>query len=254
MCYDIQTKLEAQLKRARRMNQKEVIRDLETTLEPYLAQWYHVSGFEHPSLLIYTNETPTLPSPATWGLIREWTKNREQANKLRRKTINARGESIFDKASFRYAAIHKHCLITVNGFYEHHHRAKKTFPYYIQQKDGNPMTIAGLCSDWFDQETEKTQRTFCIVTCKANLLLSKIHNNPKLSEARMPLILSDEKADEWLLPIDNLNAKKYIQNKVHPSSKKLISHTVRPLRGKLAIGNLPDASKVYLYDELNELF
>ncbi|MCY1633601.1 hypothetical protein [Marinifilum sp. D737] len=57
MCYDIQAKLEAQLKRARRLNQAEVIRELETELEPYITNWHHVSGFAHPNLIIYTNET-----------------------------------------------------------------------------------------------------------------------------------------------------------------------------------------------------
>ncbi|MDE5419633.1 SOS response-associated peptidase [Labilibaculum sp. DW002] len=254
MCYDIQAKLEAQLKRARRMNQKDVIRELETNLEPYITQWHHVSGFSHPSLLIYTNETPALPSPASWGLIPEWTKNQEQANKLRKNTINARGESIFEKPSFRDSAKHKRCLITVDGFYEHHHRAKKSFPYFIRKANGNPITLAGLWSEWLNKESGELQRTFSIVTCKANSLLAEIHNNPKLAGPRMPLILDEDEEDNWLQAINSKEDQQEIQALIRPSEEELIAYTVRPLRGKNAIGNTPKASAEYYYDELNTLF
>lgn len=254
MCYDIQAKLEAQLKRARRLNQKDVIRELESNLEPYITQWHHVSGFAHPHLLIYTNETPALPSPASWGLIPEWTKDRQQAIQLRLTTINARGESIFEKASFRDSAKHRRCLITVDGFFEHHHRGKKTFPYFIRKQNGDAMTMAGLWAKWLDRETGVWERTFSIVTCKANPLLAGIHNNPKLSEARMPLLLPDSNADEWLQPIRNKKDQEQILRLVQASSEELIAYTVRPLRGKLALGNRPEVTKEYFYDELNELF
>lgn len=254
MCYDIQAKLEAQLKRARRMNQKDVIRELETNLEPYITQWHHVSGFAHPSLLIYTNDTPTLPSPACWGLIPEWTKDQEQANKLRKNTINARGESIFNKPSFRDAAKQKRCLITVDGFYEHHHRAKKSFPYFIRKANGNPITLAGLWSEWLNKESGELQRTFSIVTCKANSLLAEIHNNPKLAGPRMPLILDEDEEDNWLQAINSKKDQQEIQALIRPSEEELFAHTVRPLRGKSAIGNTPEASAEYFYDELNTLF
>ncbi len=254
MCYDIQAKLEAQLKRARRMNHKDVIRELETNLEPYITQWHQVSGFSHPNLLIYTNETPTLPSPASWGLIPEWTKDQEQANKLRKNTINARGESIFEKPSFRDAAKHKRCLITIDGFFEHHHREKKSFPYYIRKANGDSITLAGLWSDWFNKESGELQRTFSIVTCKANSLLAEIHNKPKHAGPRMPLILAEDKEDNWLLPINSKEDQQEIQSLIRTSAEKLIAHTVRPLRGKSAVPNMQEASNEYFYDELNTLF
>jgi len=251
MCYDIQAKLEAQLKRAKRMNQKEIIRELETDLEPYITQWHHVSGFTHPNLLIYTNETPTLPSPASWGLVPEWTNDLEQANKLRNLTINARGESIFDKPSFRNSAKNKRCIITINGFFEHHHRGKKVFPYFIHKKDKDTLNIAGLWAEWLNKQNGEIERTFSIVTCRANTLLSGIHNSPKLSGPRMPLILNEKSVDFWL---DTNLDKEKINSLIQPSTEELVAHTVRTLRGKHSFGNIPKVSEEFFYDELNELF
>jgi putative SOS response-associated peptidase YedK len=58
--------------------------------------------------------------------------------------------------------------------------------------------LAGLWSEWHSKEQNRTLNTCSIVTTKANPLMAKIHNNPKLSEARMPLILRDGAEDNWL--------------------------------------------------------
>ncbi|MFO7719874.1 MAG: SOS response-associated peptidase family protein [Gillisia sp.] len=52
-----------------------------------------------------------------------------QLKELWNKTLNARGETIFEKPSFRESANHNRCLIYINGFYEHHHLDGKTFPF-----------------------------------------------------------------------------------------------------------------------------
>lgn len=114
--------------------------------------------------------------------------------------------------------------------------------------------MAGLWAEWSDYETGVLERTFSIVTCKANALLAKIHNNPKLSEPRMPLILNENNADEWLMPISSKSDQEQIMKLIRASNEVLTAYTVRPLRGKLAIGNQAEVSKEYLYDELNELF
>lgn len=254
MCYDIQAKLEAQLKRARRLNHKDIIRELETELEPFISSWHHVSGFAHPHLLIYTNEEPNVPSLASWGLIPPWTKDENQAKKLRMNTINARGESIFEKPSFKQSAMHNRCLISVDGFFEHQHKNGKTFPYFIQKQDGEPMNLAGLWSNWINKQTGEIAKSFTIVTVKANPFMAEIHNNPKLKEARMPLLLTDDKADEWLHTTHHSADADRIKDLMKPSDENLMAYTVRPLRGKKAVGNVPQASEEYFYDELNTLF
>jgi len=73
MCYDIKTSLETQLKRAKRFNDERAIREIEEKLLPYLdLPLYHASGYSHPSLLIYTNDSPKTPIIASWGLVPHW--------------------------------------------------------------------------------------------------------------------------------------------------------------------------------------
>lgn len=95
------------------------------------------------------------------------------------------------------------------------------------------MTIASLCDEWADKKTGEILHTFTIVTTKANPLLAKIHNNPKLKEARMPVILRQGAENEWLETSPE-KAKKLIKPFVE---KTLDAYTVRPLRGKASVGN-----------------
>ena len=136
MCYDIKTSLETQLKRAKRFNDEQAIREIEEKLLPYLdLPLYHASGYSHPSLLIYTNDSPHIPIIASWGLVPHWVKDNTQRKKIWNNTLNARGETIFEKPSFRESARSKRCLIYVDGFYEHHHFKGKTYPFLIKRKD-----------------------------------------------------------------------------------------------------------------------
>ncbi len=54
----------------------------------------------------------------------------------------ARGETIFEKPSFRESARYKRCLIYVDGFYEHHHFKGKTYPFLIKKKNNEPVILA----------------------------------------------------------------------------------------------------------------
>ncbi len=253
MCYDIKTSLETQLKRAKRFNDEKAIREIEEKLLPYLdLPLYHASGYSHPSLLIYTNDSPHIPILASWGLVPHWVKDNVQRKKIWNNTLNARGETIFEKPSFRDSARYKRCLIYVDGFYEHHHFKGKTYPFLIKQKNNEPVILAGLWSDWVDIDTGEIQNTFSIVTTKGNTLLEKIHNNPKLVGPRMPLILPEEIAENWIAADlkDNLDIKS-LQKLIQPfPDGELESHTVSRLRGKQYIGNVEEVSKPFIYEDL----
>ncbi|WP_303921711.1 SOS response-associated peptidase [Draconibacterium sediminis] len=247
MCYDIKTKVEAALKRARHYGNEEAIQMLIEQFRPFLEEeFFHVSGFQHPKMLIYTSENFELPAIASWGLIPFWVKNEQQQLDIWNKTINARGESIFEKPSFRTSAKSKRCLVYIDGFFEHHHFGGKTYPFYIQRVDGEPIVLGGLWDEWTNKATGEVVNSFTIVTTKANALMKKIHNNPKLNEARMPLILNEEEADKWLNGTA-AEAKAMIQ----PATDGLLkAHTVRRLRGKEAVGNSPEAIEEFVYPEL----
>jgi putative SOS response-associated peptidase YedK len=253
MCYDIKASLEAQLKRVLRRGDQDAADQIREQLLPQTdLPLFHASGFSHPRLLIYTDASPDYPAVATWGLLPHWVRDRVQGQKLWNKTLNARGETIFEKPSFRKAARSNRCLIYVDGFYEHHHFKGKTYPFHIYREDGNPLIFAGLYSDWVDPETGELLTTFSIVTTEGNSMMAAIHNNPKLAGPRMPLILPDELADRWLDPVsDELDQQKLIELIQSYPQEGLAAHTVGKLRGREYRGNIPEISEEVAYPELH---
>lgn len=253
MCYDIKAQLETQLRRAERDGDVHAIEEIMEKLAPLTdLPIYHTSGFNHPSVLIYTDEDPYFPTVSTWGLI---PSNAYDKNAIWNKTLNARGETIFKRPSFRDSAKNKRCLIKVDGFYEHHHYGGQTYPFFIFNRDNEPITLAGLWSVWEDEKNGGHWNTFAIVTTKANPLMAKIHNNPKLEEPRMPLILSPEHEDDWITSFDEelweKGQKKTLEELIRPyPEEKLNYYTVDRLRGKEYAGNVPEISEPLEYPEL----
>jgi putative SOS response-associated peptidase YedK len=257
MCYDIKASLESQLRRAEFQSDEKMIAELKEKLRPFVEEnTYHASGYAHPYSLIYPNSAPNVPTLAIWGLVPEWIKDSEQQIKFWNNTLNARGETIFEKPSFKSSALDKRCIIILDGFYEHHHLKGKTYPHLIQHKSGEPLAVAGLWSEWLNKDTGELINSFTIVTTKANKLLAQIHNNPKLKEPRMPVILRGDEIEQWLAPINEIG-KKEIQSLVKPYPDELLTaYTVRRLRGKESVGNVPEATEEFNYPELtqSELF
>ena len=252
MCYDIKASLESQLRRAELISDEVMIEELREKLKPFIEnQLHHASGYAHPKTLIYTDKKPFLPVVSVWGLIPHWVKDNNQRIQFWNNTLNARGETIFDKPSFRDSAKNKRCVIILDGFYEHHHYNGKTYPFLIQHKSKEPITVAGLWSEWLDKETGEIINSFTIITTKANNLLAKIHNNPKLKEPRMPVILPEGEIENWLQPIKNEADRKLIEELITPyPADNLEAYTVHRLRGKNALGNVPEASEELKYEEL----
>ena len=254
MCFDIKFVIASQLKREKRLHDlgsgDVTTPDLQEK-HGEVKDLFHASAFTHPRILIFTNREPYKATPSTWGLVPNWVKDNKQRLQLWNKTLNARGETIFEKPSFRYAAKHNRCLIYLDGFYEHHHFKGKTYPFFIHHKDNEPLPVAGLWSEWTDKETGEILNSFSIVTTKGNGLMTRIHNNPKLSESRMPVILPKELEDIWLKPIQNEDNLTEIKHLIKPyPDGRLTSHTVRKLRGKSSLGNVPEACESFLYEDL----
>lgn len=252
MCYDIKASLEAQLKRAKRKGDVGAVDEITEKLIPFTdLPLHHASGFSHPEVLIYTDRQPEYPEVATWGLVPHWINDEEQLKKFWNNTLNARGETIFEKPSFRDSAEHHRCILYVDGFYEHHHFNENTYPFYIYRKDKEPMALAGLYSEWINSSTGGKLNTFSIVTGEGNTLMKRIHNNPKTKGPRMPLILPEELEDTWLHKIENESDRTTVKNliKQYPA-RHLGYHTVNKLRGKNYIGNVEEISNEVMYEEL----
>jgi len=125
-----------------------------------------------------------------WGLIPMWAKDPEIGNRL----INARGETLAEKPSFRGSYRHKRCLILSDGFYEWKSfggRKTKT-PYYIHMQDRKPFAIAGLWDHW-ESPDGSSIKSCTIITTTPNELMESIHD-------RMPVILHPRDYAKWLNP------------------------------------------------------
>ena len=254
MCYDIAYQTKRTLEYAKRRGyDPKTIEELEERWERVkdIPAKFHVSGYEHPHIPVFSNEDPWLPQRFYWGLIPFWVKDVKSAVQIANRTLNARGESIFEKPSFRDAAKYRRCLIMIDHFYEHHHYKGKTYPFLIKMKNDEPIVLGGLWSEWTNKETGEIVRSTSIVTTRANELMAKIHNNPKLKEPRMPLILSREIQDHWLEPVNSATDKNAINDLIQPFTEgELTAYPVGRLRGKHAVGNVPLVTEKVDYPEL----
>jgi putative SOS response-associated peptidase YedK len=208
---------------------------------------HYVSGFDFPKMPVITNELPDRIQAYTWGLIPSWIKSSDQAMKIRAKTLNARGDTVFEKPSFRNGIRKRRCLVPADGFYEWREFQGKKYPYYIYLKDRELFSFAGIWEHWVDTETGELLKTFTILTTDANPLLEKIHNTKK----RMPLILPREYEIDWIksdLRDDD------IKSLIKPLDENLMAaHTIsRLITSRRAERNVPEIKAAYDYPELIE--
>lgn len=247
MCFSARHQLSSALKRALYMGDEEAANHWRELLKQY-DEWFQVSAFTHPKVIVYENDKPFEPQPAIWGLVPDWAKEPE---KIWNSTVNARGETIFEKAAFRKSAETKRCLVPADGFYDYHDFKGNKYPFYITGKDTEePLYFAGLWNDWTNLETGEVLNTYSIVTTRANPLMAKIHNKPKFSnDPRMPVILPEDLREEWLKPLSRKEIEE-LATYVFPDSK-LDAWTVPKLSGKHSPGNVPESNKKVEYEELD---
>ncbi len=252
MCYNAEAQTKASIKYAKHKSfDANIIKQLQLKLDLIsYTPYYQVSGFAHPRILVFTDREPLEPKLFHWGLIPSWIKDEEGAKKIINQTLNARGETIYEKPAFRTSAKSKRCLVYLDAFYEHHHLNGKTFPFRIAMKDDSPMAIAGLWEEWANPKgSGEIISTFTIVTTVGNSIMAKVHNNPKAEGPRMPVIIPKDKQDEWL---DIKADKEVIQSLIKPFDGSLLEyHTVGKILGKAAIGNKPEVENKVKYQEID---
>lgn len=121
-----------------------------------------------------------------WGLVPSWSDDPAAGPR----PINARIETLLDKAMFAESLARRRCLVVVDGFYEWRRPpgAPKQ-PYYLDLADGSedPFALAGI----WDRNADRV--TCAVVTATADANLTWLHD-------RMPVRLAAEAWDEWLDP------------------------------------------------------
>jgi Uncharacterised ACR, COG2135. len=121
-----------------------------------------------------------------WGLIPFWVQDPEQWKPL----MNARGESLESKASFKHLLDKRRCLIFADGFYEWKREGRRKQPVRIVSADEKPFAFAGL---WDRNQKGNGEIVTCtIITTESSGFLREIHD-------RMPVILQDpEEIERWV--------------------------------------------------------
>jgi putative SOS response-associated peptidase YedK len=122
-----------------------------------------------------------------WGLVPSWAKERSIGARM----INARGETLKEKPSFRSAYRRRRCLILADGYYEWQRSGSVKQPFLISFADREPFGMAGLWEAWKDPAGGEPLESCCIVTTSPAASVAHVHD-------RMPVIIPAEARAEWL--------------------------------------------------------
>ena len=138
-----------------------------------------------------------------WGILPSWAKKREF-----KPFINARLETIKDKASFKNLFKFSRCIIIADGYYEWSLNGKIKVPYYLFRKDNKALYLAGIFQN----------NEFCIITQNASSNVSLIHH-------RQPVIINESDINNYLdLKTESsklLKNYKFPELEFHKISKKV---------------------------------
>ena len=147
-----------------------------------------------------------------WGLVPSWAKDLAIGNRM----INARGETVDSKPSFRSAFSKRRCLIPADGYYEWKKVSDGKQPYLIHQHDDEPLAMAGLWEENTKASADCTSIRSCtIITTEANKTTSDIHD-------RMPVFLDESNFDQWLDP--NYRDADQLKSLLIPAAEDLLRY------------------------------
>ena len=121
-----------------------------------------------------------------WGFIPSWVKEVKPGKPL----INARGETVMEKPSFKNAMRRRRCLVPADGYYEWSGAEGRKVPFFVQAADKGLFALAGLWEHWMGADGSELE-TAVLMTIAPNAELATIHD-------RMPVIIAPEDYETWL--------------------------------------------------------
>ena len=121
-----------------------------------------------------------------WGFIPSWVKEVKPGKPL----INARGETVMEKPSFRNAMRRRRCLVPADGYYEWSGAEGRKVPFFVQAADKGLFALAGLWEHWMGADGSELE-TATLMTIAPNAELATIHD-------RMPVTIAPEDYETWL--------------------------------------------------------
>lgn len=174
-------------------NSKSVKKEFEIEdVAPIQPQYNAAPSYELP---VIADNAPNQISLFRWGLIPSWAKDMKFGNK----TINARSETILEKASFKTPIRRSRCLVLANCYFEWKKNADNTkTPHLIYCMEQRLFAMAGVWDSWKNKESGEIVNSFSIITVPAVPRLVALHE-------RMPAILPKEQRLKYLNPQTPIN-------------------------------------------------
>ena len=159
---------------------------LEEFAEVRITPRFNIAPSQLVPIIVDTRRGPEMRL-ARWGLVPPWLTGPMKAPP----PINARAETLTERASFRSALRYQRCLIPADGFYEWKTApgGKQKQPMYIRLKGGGMFAFAGLYAE--APADNPAEDTCAIITTEANELMAGIHH-------RMPVIVQRSEEKAWL--------------------------------------------------------
>jgi putative SOS response-associated peptidase YedK len=172
-------------------------------------------------LPVITDAQPDGLSFFKWGLVPSWAKDKRIGAKM----INARSETLSEKASFKQSFKSRRCLVISDGYYEwKRNSAKSKIPFRIHLCSKEIFAYAGLW-DAYTNHDGTTLHTFTIITTRSNETTAHIHD-------RMPVMLEEGYEGRWL---DQNTGYEELQQLLQPyPNDKIQYYTVSSLVNKVS--------------------
>lgn len=163
---------------------KKTFKDL--PVDPRIRPRYNIAPTQPVSAWIA--DPPPRLEVFSWGLVPPWARDPGFGAKC----VNARAETLSEKASFKTPYRRKRCLVPADGWYEWKTERGRKQPYRFHRRDDAAFVFAGLWEEWHDKQGGMIL-SCAIITTRPNRLARKIH-------PRMPAVLRDEDIGPWLDP------------------------------------------------------
>ena len=160
--------------------------DLDATAVPPLEARYNIAPTQQAPVIVARPDGRPALEWLRWGFQPAWA-----ADTRRPAPINARAETLLERAYFRTALRQGRCLIPADGFFEWQALSGRggKQPMYIHLKDGGLFALAGL----YTPGPNGAGGSCAIITTAPNALMTPIHD-------RMPAILDPVDEARWLDP------------------------------------------------------